>query len=103
MARESDLQKKCLKYCKENNILCINIHQGGWGNLGCPDLILCIEGKFVAVELKTPKGTGKISKPQEIWRDRILAAGGQHFYIDNFQGFVLAVRGLYDQKIKPTL
>lgn len=41
---------------------------------GIPDLILCVEGKFVAIELKTIKG--QTTKLQEYTMDKIRNAGG---------------------------
>ena len=41
---------------------------------GTPDILACIDGRFLAIEVKT--ATGKVSVLQQIQIDRIHAAGG---------------------------
>lgn len=49
-------------------------HVGMYGTAGIPDIICCIEGRFVAFEVKTD--TGKLTKLQEITIQRIRKAKG---------------------------
>jgi hypothetical protein len=46
---------------------------------GIPDLIICCNGRFVGIELKTL--TGKLRKDQEHVRDRIIGAGGKYYVL----------------------
>lgn len=87
--REKNLQDACIKYCKSKNIYCINIHGGGWGAKGAPDLITCINGKFVAFELKV--GDNELQPDQRIHRRRILRNGGQHYCPRTLDEFVTIV------------
>jgi Holliday junction resolvase len=41
---------------------------------GVPDIIMCVDGFFIAIELKSP--TGKTSKIQDYTLERIRKAGG---------------------------
>lgn len=75
--RESELQKKCVQYLKENNIYHVNVHGGGWGAKGTPDLLACINGQFVAFELKV--GTNDMQPDQRIHKLRIERSGGKHY------------------------
>jgi hypothetical protein len=50
-----------------------------YGTAGIPDIICCIDGMFVAFEVKTEKG--KLSKLQEIMIQRINAANGKAFKV----------------------
>ena len=77
--REHDLQSQCLKILKDKfpDIVAANIHGGGWSAKGFPDLILCIHGRFVAIELKVGKNV--LQSDQRIWKKRIEKAGGFHF------------------------
>ena len=52
MKKETKLQQKCIEYLQSEGIYYINIHGGGWGAKGAPDLITCINGRFIAFELK---------------------------------------------------
>ncbi len=41
---------------------------------GTPDILACIEGRFVAIEVKAPRG--RLSKVQEVQLAKIERAGG---------------------------
>lgn len=75
--KESSLQSKCIEYLKSKGIYYINIHGSGWGAKGSPDLITCINGKFVAFELKV--GDNEMQPDQRIHKRRIEKNGGQHY------------------------
>lgn len=95
--KEKDLQHACIKWAKEQrpDVLVVNIHGGGWSAKGFPDLICCVNGLFVAVELKV--GDNTMQPDQLIWRNRIVKAKGIHlcctsleqfqFFIDMFREF----------------
>ena len=54
-------------------------HGGMYGTAGIPDIIACINGRFVAFEVKTE--TGKLTKLQEITIQKIRNAKGQAFKV----------------------
>ncbi|AGL03625.1 VRR-NUC domain-containing protein [Desulfoscipio gibsoniae] len=72
---EKQLQKKVIKYLNSlPNTWFFKVWGGGFQRSGIPDLICCINGLFVALELK---GTGgKSTKLQELNINNINAAGG---------------------------
>jgi len=45
-----------------------------YGTAGIPDIIACVNGRFIAFEIKTP--SGKTTKLQEATIRKILSAGG---------------------------
>ena len=92
--RESKLQQECVKYLKSKGIYYINIHGGGWGAKGAPDIIACINGKFVAFELKT--GDNDMRPDQRIHRKRIVTNGGRHYCPRSLQEFISIVREVQD-------
>ena len=49
-------------------------HGNAYSTAGLPDIIACVNGRFVAFEVKTPNG--RLTKLQEITLDRIRAASG---------------------------
>lgn len=49
---EKDFQNEVIKFLKQHNIYYIKIWGGGFQRAGIPDLIICLKGKFWAVELK---------------------------------------------------
>ena len=50
-------------------------HNYWYFKVGVPDIIACINGRFVAIEVKRPSG-GVISKLQQIQMERIKVNGG---------------------------
>ena len=55
MQPESRLVKKIQDYCHKNNIWEMKVWGSGMQRSGIPALILCIDGKFVALETKDRK------------------------------------------------
>lgn len=74
---EKNLQDKCIEYLKAKKIYHINIHGGGWGAKGAPDLIACVNGRFIAFELKV--GSNDMQADQIIHKRRIERSGGKHY------------------------
>lgn len=64
---------------KTPGCFCWKEHGGMYGTAGIPDIIACINGRFVAFEVKTE--TGQLSKLQEITIQKIKNAGGQAFKV----------------------
>ena len=58
---EKDITNKILKYLKEQPYFFAFKEFGGlYSTAGIPDILCCYKGKFVAFEVKPPKG--KLSK-----------------------------------------
>lgn len=83
MRIESQLQKEVINYLKSKAIYHINIYGSGFTAKGTPDLIICLNGKFIALELKTPKKTGKESPAQKIRAKQIINSKGIYLCMDN--------------------
>lgn len=50
---EKDFQKQVIEFLKQHNVYHVKIWGGGYQRSGIPDLIICLKGKFIAIELKT--------------------------------------------------
>jgi len=72
--KESQIQKKIINYLEqEEGAYVVN---GIYTKEGVPDLVVCIRGKFLAIEVKTP-GTSTNVSPLQRWNlDRIEEIGG---------------------------
>lgn len=90
--RESELQSKCIEFLKRNDIYYINKYGDGRSGKGCPDLICCIGGRFVAFELKV--GLNKMKPDQRIHKKRIERNGGLHFFPYTLEEFIGDVQGV---------
>lgn len=77
---EKNIVTAIMRYLKTvPRCFCWKEHGGAYGTAGLPDLICCINGRFVAFEVKTP--TGKLTKLQEITIQRIQEAKGTAYKV----------------------
>jgi hypothetical protein len=69
---------------------------GGYQKAGIPDLIICLNGLFISVELKA--GRGAVSELQRLNTARINASKGvgMILYPDGFEDFKSIVKGMMD-------
>lgn len=95
---ESDFQKHCLKVVRDMKekhglkVYAVNIPAGPYGKRGISDILLCIEGKFVAVELKNGKTNYKATPSQLRFLEHIESAGGDARVVTTFKEFIETVR-----------
>ncbi|MCL1857676.1 MAG: VRR-NUC domain-containing protein [Oscillospiraceae bacterium] len=81
---EKDIITAILRYLKTvSGCFAWKTHGGMYGTAGLPDIICCINGRFVALEVKTP--AGKLTKLQEITIQKINAAKGKAYKVTSLQ------------------
>lgn len=95
MAREKKLQDKVIRYLKVKGIYYLNLYGDGMSGKGKPDIIACINGKFVAFELKV--GSNDMQDDQRIHKARIEKSGGLHYTPYTIDEFIQIVEGLLDE------
>lgn len=103
MAGEKLFENKIKKFLKDNGCWFVKYFANRNTRSGVPDLLACVNGYFVAIEVKGPAG-----KPSElqIWnRDKIREVGGIAIVLypekfDDFKKLVecLKVGVYFDQK-----
>jgi len=71
---EKQFQNQVAVFLKTRNIYYVKIWGGGFQKAGIPDLLCCVNGRFVALELKTEKGTATVLQKYNIFQ--IQEAGG---------------------------
>lgn len=80
MMNESDITKSILKYLKTlPRCFFWKEHGGIYGTSGIPDIIVCIDGRFIALEVKTQKG--KTTPLQNAAIRKIRSSGGFAFVV----------------------
>ncbi|GHU73400.1 hypothetical protein AGMMS49992_11820 [Clostridia bacterium] len=73
--KESTIVAAILKYLRSiNDCFCWKQHGGLYGTAGIPDIIACIRGRFVALEVKSPPND--LTELQRVCIRKINAAGG---------------------------
>lgn len=83
--KEKDLQLRIIQYLKSLGAFVCKVSVASRN--GVPDLLVCLQGKFVGIEVKA--GRAKVSAMQELNLRRIRRAGG----------WALVARSLDDVKI----
>lgn len=52
---ERALKIAAMRWLKEQpDVWCLKTHGGGYGRAGVPDILCCVRGSFLAIELKRP-------------------------------------------------
>ena len=81
---EKDITAAILRYLKTiPDCFCWKEHGGMYGTAGIPDIICCLDGRFVAFEVKTP--SGKLTKIQESMLTKIRKSKGEAFKVTSVQ------------------
>lgn len=94
MASEKNFENKIKTYLKSIGAYFIKTHGDRFSRIGTPDILACINGKFVAVEVKGEKG--KPSDLQLYHIEQIQKAGGYGIilYPKDFEKFKKDVESL---------
>lgn len=80
MAAEKNFENRVKAYLKSKDVWYIKYWGGArFTKSGIPDLLACVNGKFVAIELKAPNG--KPSELQLYTIEQIKKAGGKAFVL----------------------
>ncbi len=85
---ESNLQKKVLKYIRttyKQDAWFLNVAGSAVQRSGVPDIICCIKGHFIGLELKREDGSGRPSQQQLIECNKIMQAGGDAIVSQDFE------------------
>lgn len=96
MGREKKLQDACIKYLKGKGIYALNLYGDGMSGKGKPDIIACINGKFVAFELKV--GANGMQADQKIHKIRIERSQGLHYNPYTIKEFQDIVNSLLNER-----
>lgn len=95
---EKDLQTKCLRWTREQikqgrPVLAINQHGSAFATRGVADILLCINGRFVAIELKVAP-----NKPTELqlsFLEKVENAKGSGHVAYTFEEYKQIVESFY--------
>jgi Holliday junction resolvase len=77
MPQEKQFENKIKKYLKERGCYCVKYFGCNYSTSGTPDILACVNGYFLAIEVKAQ--TGKPSELQLVKIADIRKAGGFAF------------------------
>lgn len=97
MAEEKQFENKVKRYLKSKNIYYFKYFGNAYSTPGILDLTLCVNGRFVAVELKSEKG--KVSVLQEYNIKEIKRCGGIAIVLrpSEFEEFKILIESLLNE------
>ncbi len=75
--KEKQIENKIKKWLEGNGYWWMKVHGDMFQKSGVPDILACVNGKFVGIEVKRPGG--RLSELQKYNIERIQAAGGVAF------------------------
>ena len=81
MQSEQKIQSKIIKYLE--SLGCYVIKTVTTNKRGCPDLLFCHDGKFMAIEVKAEGKLSNVSEIQQFHLDLINKTGGKAFAADS--------------------
>lgn len=88
---EHDLRRKFSAWLKKQgeHVWWMKVSGGVYQRPNVPDYLLCVAGRFVAVELKHPDGSTKPTPGQQHELDKIERAGGRSLVVRSEAEFEL--------------
>lgn len=104
MAAEKAFENKVKKYLQDKGCWLVKFFANRMTSVGVPDILACVNGWFVGIEVKTENG--KMSKLQFYQMTKIIQAGGIHvvLYPHNFDKFKTLIEALLAKnKVKADL
>lgn len=88
MAPEKKVENQIKRYLDGLGAYHVKIHGSAYMPAGTADLLACVKGRFVAIEVKKPKG-GVVSELQKLKIKQVINAGGISFVarsVDDVKG-----------------
>lgn len=74
--RESKLSQKIIRELRKHKVFCFKVHGSAHMPAGLPDIICCVDGLFVGLEVKHPETENNLSPRQRLIQNDIRKAKG---------------------------
>ena len=85
MTPEGKVKKKITDWLKTLGCYFFTPIGSMYGRSGVPDIIVCMEGRFIGIEVKAPGRKGTQTPLQKVAEEKIVRAGGQYFLVDSLE------------------
>ena len=82
---EKNIENSIKKWLKENNIYFFKVHGSAFMLPGIPDIIACVKGRFVGIEVKNKGKLWNQSQEQKIHQALIEESEGIYILADNLE------------------
>lgn len=94
---EGRIQQAIQKRLGQLGVFVFKVHGSALMPAGLPDLICCVEGMFLGLEVKTPQTKRDVSRVQQYMHGKIELAGGKVFVVCSVEDAEQAVAFVLDQ------
>lgn len=101
MTPEGKVKKKVKEYLKEIGAWYYMPVSNGMGRVGCPDILVCYKGLFMAFETKAPGKIKNVTANQEREIRDITSANGLALVVDDVEQVKEAINARLIQSNKP--
>ena len=91
MGAEAKVKKKIKEYLATTGALYYMPVSNGMGRVGCPDILVCYKGNFVAFEVKAPGKINNTTANQDREINGINKAGGVAIVVDDVKQVMEAI------------
>lgn len=82
---EAKVKVKIKRWLNERGAYHVSPIGSAFGTHGVPDLLVCLGGTFVAIEVKAPGKIGNLTENQKLQLEQIQKSGGVAFVADDLQ------------------
>lgn len=76
---ENNITKRIKDFLKSKDIWHVKYFANAYTSVGIPDILACVKGHFVGIEVKTD--VGRLSEIQKYQADKIIKSGGSWFCV----------------------
>ena len=88
--KEKNIENKIKRHLGDIGAYFVKFHATAFTRSGVPDILACINGRFVAIEVKQEQG--RISPLQEAHRRQIIKSGGVSLIVWSYEGYLQAMK-----------
>lgn len=82
---EKDIENKIKRWLSSKGIYHFKVHGSSFMPPGIPDIIACVNGMFVGIEVKNAGLKRNQSEQQKIHEELIIKSGGRYILADSLE------------------
>lgn len=92
--REKTVENKIKDYLFQHGIYYFKVHGSKFMPSGIADIISCVNGRFVGIEVKRPGAKNEQSEQQKIHQRNVIKSGGIYILADCLEDVINVVEPL---------
>lgn len=92
--REKSVENDIKRYLFEQGIYHFKVHGSSFMEPGIADIISCVNGHFLAIEVKRPGAKREQSEQQKIHERNVKKSGGTYLLVDSLQEVIDCVESI---------